>query len=408
MANMYWKGQAAAVAQVDTFTPGGTIETGDVFILTVTGENGDTTTVTFANGNSAATIAAGLVAAWNASTHYLCTGITASGTATVILTADVAGVPFNVVGTTTEAGGGAADDQTFTRAATLANSGPYDWNTQVNWTGGDGDLPGTDADDVVYVEGDGSTNPVIKYGMNQSAIANALAALYCTKCQVGENGSAGKNPSYLQIKAAKVEINYNYAGSPTFASPVNIDVGATASTITVYNSGTNSPATEPSVNIKANENTTDIYVHAGKVGIACHAGETTTCDNIHVIGSTAYVYIGDGVTLDQIDQRNGTVYCRSAIVTADVYAGTFATHGTGAITTANIKGGTATLNATGTITNLNMTGGTTDFTANTAARTVTTPKLGIGATVKFDPAIVTFTNKLQPVESAGNVQLTAA
>ena len=126
MANMYFAPIATtqAVAQVDTFTPGGTIEATDVFTLTVTGENGTTASVSFiATDTSAATTSAGLIAAWNASTNPLCTGITASGTSTVILTADVAGVPFSVAGTTTESGGGAADAQTFTRVATTAKRG---------------------------------------------------------------------------------------------------------------------------------------------------------------------------------------------------------------------------------------------------------------------------------------------
>jgi hypothetical protein len=112
------------VAQVDTFTPGGTIEVGDIFTLTATGKDGHTAAVSFtATATTAANVAAGLVAAWNASTDPLHTGITATGTVTVILTADNAGTAFTVTGTTTESDGSAADAQTFSRAATTANAG---------------------------------------------------------------------------------------------------------------------------------------------------------------------------------------------------------------------------------------------------------------------------------------------
>jgi len=400
MANVYFRpvAAAAAVAQVDTFTPGGTIEIGDVFILTVTGENGDTAVVSFvATATTAANVAAGLVAAWNASTHYLCTTITASGTVTVILTADTAGVPFSVVGTTTETGGGAADDQTFVRVATTANVGSSDFNTLTNWVDANGvpatNLPGVDAGDVVYIEGDGTTNPTILYGLNQSAISETLTALYCTKCQIGSNGSAGKNPSYLRIKATKIDINYNWAGTTNFSSPINIDNGTTATTITVFNTGTNSPSTEPSVNLKVVESSSDIYTHSGKVGIAYHAGEVSTADNIYVLGSTAYVYIGSAVTLTggMIDQRNGFVYSTTTVTIpqVDVYAGIF--YQIGAIT----------------ITALNCIGGLTDLTLSSAAKTITTAKVGIGAEFMYDIANDTLTNKIQPYETSGKVKFTA-
>jgi len=402
MANVYWKGGATAVAQVDTFTPGGTIEATDIFTLTVTGENGDTVAISVAATDTSATTTSGLmIAAWNASTHYLCTGITASGTATVILTADTAGVPFSVAATTTETGGGAADDQTFTRAATTANVGPYDWNTLANWLDADlataDNLPGADASDTVYIEGDGTTNPQILYGLNQSAISETLSALYCTKCQIGSNGSTGKLPSYLQIKATKIEINYSYIGTANYSSPININNGTTATTINVYNSGTNNPTTEPSVNLKVVESSSDIYVHSGKVGIASHAGEVSTVDNIYVLGSAAYAYIGAGVTTTggMIEQRAG--YCYSMITVAT-------------IPLINIYGGSfyQVSNSTVTITALNSIGGTTDLTGVTGVVTVTTWKAGINSIIKYDIGMATLTNLIQPYETTGKIQYSAS
>ena len=58
----------------------------------------------------------------------------------------------------------------------------------------------------------------------------------------------------------------------------------------------------------------------------------------------------------------------------------------------------ATLNATGTITTLAADGGVIDLTKSNAARTVTnlTSARGAVAEVRYDPAVVTVTNKLAP------------
>jgi hypothetical protein len=398
MANVYWKGGATAVAQVDTFTPAN-IEADDIFTLTVTGENGDTVAISVTATDTSATTTSGLmVAAWNASTHYLCTGITASGTATVILTADTAGVPFSVASSTTNKGGG-VDNQTFARVATTANAGPSDWNTLANWLDADlataDNLPGTDASDTVYIEGDGTTNPSILYGLNQSAIAEVLTALYCTKCQIGSNGSTGKLPSYLQIKATKIDINYNYSGSPSYSSPININNGTTATTITVYNTGTNVPSTEPSVNLKVVENSSDVYVYSGKVGIAYHSGEVSTVDNLYCLGSNAYLYLGTGVTTTggMIEVRSGHVYSGITVATipqVDVYGGYF--YQTGPVT----------------ITALNCIGGISDISQTSAAITVTTAKVGSGASFIFNIGTATLTNKIQPYETSGTIKYIAS
>ena len=152
MATIRYIGEAPLVAQVDTITPGGTIESGDIFILTITGYDGTSHAVTFAaTSTTVANVADGLTAAWNIATHALCTPITAANETThMTLTADVAGVAFSVAATTTEANGEAADDQTLIRAAGTANSGPKDWSVATNWDGGA--VPGAAADQDVYIE----------------------------------------------------------------------------------------------------------------------------------------------------------------------------------------------------------------------------------------------------------------
>lgn len=86
-----------AQGEVDTFTPGGTVTTGDVWTLTLALPNLNTYTVTATVGATAtATAISGLViAAWNSSTVPGLVA-TASGTATIILTANNVGSTMNV------------------------------------------------------------------------------------------------------------------------------------------------------------------------------------------------------------------------------------------------------------------------------------------------------------------------
>jgi len=411
MADIRWAGEAAAVARVDKFTPA-SVEIGDIFTLTVTGLDGTTHSISFtATVATVANVTAGLTAAWNASTNALCTPITASDQTTYMkLTADTAGVGFNVTASTTN--GGAVNDQTLTKAAVTANAGPKDWSSADNWSGDA--VPGGAADQDVYIE---DFSGDILYGLDQSGIANTLASLNIGQSftgKIGSNGAAGHAAEYLKIKATAVNIGYNYSNSTLSGSGrIKIDTGSTASTITIYNTGTAADTGKPAIRLLANSASTVIRVLKGTVSIAFEAGETTTVDTISVsyvssINSDADVFIGDGVTMTTVAQTGGDVISRSGATAITSEAGTLKTYGSGAITTLNVKGGITTPNSTGTITNLNVTGGECDFTKSQAARTVTTAKLDPGGVLKYDPSVVTMTNKVQPYSSSGAVSYTAA
>src|SRR6185295_12509087 len=111
MASTTWRGDAPAVAQVDTLTVGGTIEATDIFKMTI---NGKTLSVT-AGSTVAATVATTIATAWNASTIPEFAEITAAATSggALTLTADTPGKPFVCTVSTTEANGDPADAQTF-------------------------------------------------------------------------------------------------------------------------------------------------------------------------------------------------------------------------------------------------------------------------------------------------------
>jgi len=106
-------GTSDGTAQLNTITVGGTIEVGDIFKITVNGTTYSFTAATTVIND----VAAGLRAAITAD------GITVAGAAAAVtLTAANAGVPFTVAVETTEAGGGAKDDQTLVNVPTTPNA----------------------------------------------------------------------------------------------------------------------------------------------------------------------------------------------------------------------------------------------------------------------------------------------
>ena len=409
MADLRWTGAAVAVAQVDTFTPGGTIEADDIFILTITGWDGTSTAVSAAAGGSTPTdVVTALKTAWNDSTHPLCTPITASGTATLILTADTAGEAFSVAGTTTEAGGGGADDQTFGKASTVASAGPKHWDSLNNWD--TGALPG--AGDTIYIEN--ATTEII-YGLDQSS-AGAVTALNIGQSFTGKLGyesAAGFNGTYLQITASTINIGYNETtGNPSGSSRIMIDNGATAVVVNINGSGNSLDSTKQAIRVKGSS-ITSLNINKGSIGVAQNAGETATITtlNINYITSKtsdANVVIGSGVTLTTVNKVGGYCFLKCAATTINHDGGTLTTSGSGAITTINNDGGDLISNSSGTITTLNNISGSADFTKSRTARTVTTVKMGSGASLSFDDAVMAFTNEIAAYDTTGNIRFTSS
>lgn len=406
MATNRWLGTASAVAQVDTFTPGGTIEADDRFILTVTNEAGQTHVLNVqAGGTTVGAVCDALVAAWNADTSSFCTPITASlvgtspnGTA-IRLTADTPGVPFYVAASTTEAGGGASDGQTFTRTATTENSGPNAWNTAANWSLGS--VPTTG--DNVYIE---DSSVAISYGLNQSSVT--LSSLNIGQSYTASAG-IGSTDAYLRIGATIVNIGYHYSeGSPSGCGRIKLDLGSAQTTVTVLGSASAGTDTNRAPTQILGTNASNVlYVLGGRVSVANTPGEVSTFAVINQSYMTSkesgsYLYIGPGVTLTTFTKIGGIAYLQCGATTVTHRGGTLTTRA-GAITTLNNYGGTVYCNSSGTITTLNCYGGVTDFTRSRATRTVTTPTIYAGATLRYDKDVVTFTNKLaagEPVSLA--------
>lgn len=422
-----WVGGTTAVAQVDHYTPAN-VGIGDTFTLTATGENGDIKAVSFtATAATVQNVVEGLMVAWNAETHYLCATVTATEDDTkVILTADTAGRPFYVDPSETDGDG--LNNQTFTKLASVASMGPYDWNTAANWDRGV--VPGAEIDQDVYVEGG-----TILYGLDQSTITNTLDELHVINTQLSANPSDGLNAAYLQIKATDIHIGDHWGpGSLVQATPVMIDTGMTASTITVYATGTNSTSTLPAVWLRTNYTSSKLIVYSGTVGVCYDKASTSTLGSIYNYGGR--IYSGDGLIVATLEQTGGTsiLHVGQTLSTCNVRGGTATIYGYGyGITTGNIHGGTITLyspvttlnvydgtvilrtdsgdgsigtltvwdgtvyykGSTG-ITTLDIYAGTVDCREGTASRTIGTCRMNPGAKFIYNTADITLTNKIQP------------
>jgi hypothetical protein len=436
MADVRWIGGAAAVAQVDDFTPSDPAQS-DTITLTVTGENGDTVALVYtatATHTVAASVA-GMVALWNASTHYLCTPITASDNAstTIKLTADTAGVPFYVA-PTCSAG-------TFTRAATTANSGPNDYNTALNWDGGV--VPGYAGDQVIYIEG-----TTILYGLNQTAGTTGADSVNIYNSQISANPTTGRKAAYLTYDVGTVfNINkYNGPGSPTFASPIYLKVTTASAIVNIYGTGTNSTTTIPSVNIILTAATAKMYIYGGSIGLSYFAGDTgSSVASLYAYGSanlycgpnaliasiywnssgslsgelgTITLLTGNSGSIDLDTAAISTVYCNggSMILNNDFTAlymngGTLYQYdsiGAGsAITAMTQTGGTFYSRATGTVTAANILGGICDASAE-IPRTWTAVKLDPPGSFKFNSATQTLTAHVEPYTATKIVTYSAS
>lgn len=274
-----------------------------------------------------------------------------------------------------------------------------DWSVAANFS--PSGVP-ANSDDV-YLE---NSSQDVSAGLDQSAVA--LDSLHIAQSYTG---NIGDDDAYLQIGAGVVNIGRHYGpGSPAGSGRIKLDLGSTAAAVVTYNSGSPADSNKPAIRLLADNAATTIEVRKGSVGIACETGETTTVGTITESyisrqASDADVFIGSGVTLTTLNKTGGDGVLECAATTVTNEGGNLITDGSGAIATLNAEGGEVISNSTGTITTCNIaTAGTADFLKSAAARTVTTMKLEAGGTLKYDPDVLTITNK---VDSDNPVTLTA-
>jgi len=366
MATKIWLGGASTTAQVDTLTVGGTVETDDVFIVTLTAEDGTTTSITVDgpdHGGNATSVTAALQSECSASTHPLFAAITWTNptSTTVVATAKVAGVPFYLSVSTTEAGGGSADAQTFARTSTTANSGPSDFNTAANWSGSS--VP-VDSDDIIFQD---SVWPVL-YGLRQNTLDPASVRRgESMRADVGD-----RVKGYQLIMGTITDVFVRGSGGVFRLS---------GSKTNVYIEGT-SPDNDAVV---LQGTSTNVYISGPSVRgqIRFVANSTVTNLDMHQTGSTARITVDSGNTAPTL-LRMGTGridWSGSTITTLTQTGGYFVLNGSAAATTVSVHAGTLDDRSSGTIGTLNVVGGTFTVKNNYAtSQTITTLNQVAGTT----------------------------
>jgi hypothetical protein len=265
-----------------------------------------------------------------------------------------------------------------------------DWGNTGNWF--EGSVP-VNSDDVVFRN---NTQPVTT-GFNQSLVT--LASLTIDQTYTGTLGDA---TNYLRVSATSLRIGAPSQTPGVVANGsqrIKLDLGAAQTTAVIINTCTGSAdGGLPPVQLLGTHASNSLTVMAGQAGVAVVLdSEISTVATLNVSGTGATVFTGKGTTLTTINQNGGNLTINSAATTVSNVAGTFTSQGSGAITTANITGN-ANLNSTGTITTLNVySGGRANFTADPRARTIATAKLYKGATILYDPAVITVSNPMQLV-----------
>lgn len=401
MATIYWEGQATAVAQVASSSIDSVDATpaNNTFTVTIGG-----VAISQAGTTNANTTAVALVALLNASTHPYFSAITwtAPGSGVIRGTADTAGVPFEAALTVTGGGSGTVTDF----SDDTASSGPNDWSTADNWSGGA--VPVNS--DIVIIK-DGAVN--IFWGLDNNGVSLTRLEIHKTYTgRIGLNYSefttdgTGTTDSsapeyrdvYLKIGTSTCYIGDQYGpGTPNGSQRICLDLHTVACQCTVYSTSTGSSETNrPCVRLKANSSSTDIFIRGGSggVGIASEVpGETSTIGDISISGSSARVFVSSGVTLTNIYQVLGESFVLAAatITSINVEGGLITLEGDYTITTLNLNGGEVICNniktAGNAITTANLNGGLLDGSQSSESRTWATINLNKGGSFSKSSAI---------------------
>jgi len=404
MATARWRGDAVAIAQVDTITPGGTIGT-ETFTCTI---NGKDITYTAESGDTVALVVAGLVAVWNASTIPEFAEITATdSTTTMTLTHDTKGVPFTV---TSSASGSATNVQATSTSAT----GPHHFNDADNWT--NGSVP-VDGDTIVYDSG----NVDCLYGLSQGGVTPA--ALNITRAYTGKIGLPeinGANPAapYREYRTDSLTLcdsgdatNTTITigeGDGTGSSRIRLDTNTGQVTGTVLSTGQRELVGVPALLIKGTHASNEWNILKGDVGGAYYASETTNIATLRVgwvnnqLGDARVELGEDHGTITTLSQSGGVLIVDGAVTTHSMTDGE-CTYRSGNVTTLNMDGGTVYYKGTGTITTANLgSDASLDFRRDMRGRTVTNCNLYEGCALHDPFGTVTFSNGLDLIRTSPN------
>ncbi len=375
MSTCKWRGDAPAVAQLQTITPANVAAT-NTFTLTCNGK-----TITFtATANTVANVTAGLVALLAATTIPEFQEVTAAdGTTVLTLTANTPGKPFTI---TSSAAGGTA---TLVSATTTANSGPNVWSVAANWSGGAVPIA---ADDVIFENSDVD----VLYGLDQSAVTLATLTFWST--YTGKVGLLPWNGSYYEYRDTYLKVSSTLltVGDGTGAGSGQIRLNLGTVTCTAVVRGTGSPATAglPALLLTGSNASNTLLVTQGSVGLALEASSTAQFPTLNIgyetgPASDVNLTAGTGCTLTTVNQLGGVSLFQSAITTLTVEGGT-CTLQAGAVTTLTVRGGATVYdNSTGTITTATVGAASLIFDQDMRAKTITNVLQLYGGAKVSDP-----------------------
>lgn len=385
MADVYWIGSATAVAQVTTVQVTA-YDAATTYTLTVGGQDIDTAGNTDVN-----TTASDIATNWNASTHAYFTGVTASSaTDTVTLTADTAGVPFVVTSSVTGGTGTIGSPST-----TTASSGPNDWSTAANWSGGSVPV----SSDSVWID---KPNAKLMWGLDQNAVS--LTELHIrNNVKIGLNSGGVATTSdgetvtttareyrqdYLKLGYTTCHIGEIIGpASTTLSDRIKIHNNNTAASSTIVY-GTASAASETDVpaaiRFLFDDADADLFVKSAQAGVGVAVDEpteTSTMGEFFVLdeGSTSRCYVSQGTTITTFQQAGGinNVKSAAAITNVIVDGGELSIGGDQVVTALEVNGnGRVFLNNRGgsnvSVTTLTQNNGEVDCTEDSRPVTVTT------------------------------------
>ena len=348
MSTRRWLGNAAAVKDLWTVALSGTVAS-QTYSMTI---NGKSVTYVAGGGDTVATILAGLVANWNASTILEFTELTAAGVGTVgsytgmTVTQDVAGRPTTI----TVATGGAA---TFTITNTTAATGPNFFDNSQNWSGGSAPA---NSDTIVFDNG----TVGCWYNINTSLTGITM------NVNPGYSGTIGL-PQINSLGYAEYRTtNLTFAGgtvnlkSPTLQQ-CNLAFGANTATVRVLATGSRLSQYIPVVLITGGNGSSALYITQGDVALAYYQGQTATfptVDTGYLTSPNTDVQFtaGSGATLTTIVKNGGvaTLYAGATTITQGPAGGTLTLADSSAVTTLNVQNGTCNLSTTGTVATINL------------------------------------------------------
>lgn len=322
MAKNIWRGDATAIAQVNTWTFAGTWLTTETITVTIN----DETVVMVTGSATIATFLAAIQLALAASTipefqEVLWTN--PSGT-TILGTAATAGIPFTATFSTNSASGTIDGGTSTTGAATVPSAGPADWSTAANWTTGSEPANG---DDVYFTN---SANPVM-YGLNQSAVT--LNSLNVDMSYSPSTGGAGiglprtngtGTSAYLEYRPTELAISWGTCtigtGTGSGCGRIKLNSGTVQGVLNVLNTGQPIETGLRTVQWRGTNASNVVNASKGSVAAATFPTDTATIVTLNLAWQSQQAgdvdfFSGPGCTLTTINKTGGAAEFNSSFTT---------------------------------------------------------------------------------------------